>query len=51
MLTLICQSYLFDQKIDQGRTIEEETPKEKEQEAIQTLINLPTTGTPIGTNQ
>ena len=36
--------------IDQGRT-EEKTPKEKEQEAIQTLINLPTFGTPTGASQ
>ena len=36
--------------IDQGRT-KEETPKEKEQEAIQTLINFPTIGTPTGTTQ
>ena len=33
--------------IDQGRLEEEkETPKEKDQEVIQTLVNLPTTGTP-----
>ena len=36
--------------IDQGSTEEdkeeEKTPKEKEQEAIQTLVNLSTTGTP-----
>lgn len=39
--------------IDQGRTKEnkEEIPKENEQEAIQTLINLPTIGTSIGTTQ
>ena len=39
--------------IDQGRTGDdkEEIPKEKEQEAIQTLINLSTIGTPTGTTQ
>ena len=41
--------------IDQGRSVEdkeeEKTPKEKEQEAIQTLVNLPTTWTPTGTTQ
>ena len=36
--------------IDQGRT-EEETPKEKEQETIQSLVNLPTSRTPIGMPQ
>ena len=33
--------------IDQGRLDEDnDIPKEKEQEAIHTLVNLPTTGTP-----
>ena len=36
--------------VDQDRT-EEESPKEKEQETIQTLINFPTTRTPTRTSQ
>ena len=35
------------EEIDQGRSNEDkDIPKEKEQEAIQTLVNLPTTDTP-----
>ena len=40
--------------IDQGRSEldkEEKIPKEKEQQAIQTLANLPIIGTPIETSQ
>ena len=32
--------------INQGRTEEKDIPKEKEQESIQTLVNLPTFGSP-----
>ena len=32
--------------IDQGRTKSKDIPKEKEQESIQTLVNLPTSSTP-----
>ena len=38
---------IIDQRISKEN--KEERPKEKEQEAIQTLINFPTTGTPTST--